>query len=106
VTFPSYSSDADKTVTLMGQSWPAVTATVDPGLPPFDDLGWEVDVDFVLDEGLPFALLGYEVSSIGGGQFQQVLGLLPHRAGRRVRCPAAPEALDELRRRRPELLEH
>ena len=44
----------------MGRDWPAVTATVDLVLPPILDLGWEAETDFVLDEGLPFALLGYE----------------------------------------------
>lgn len=29
-------------------------------LPPFDDLAWDAEVDFVFEEGLPFALLGYE----------------------------------------------
>lgn len=44
----------------MGREWPAVTAPVWFVLQPFDDLGWEAEVDVVLDESLPFGLLGYE----------------------------------------------
>ena len=45
---------------LMGYEWPAITATIQLVLEPFDDLGWEAEADFVLDDGLAFALLGYE----------------------------------------------
>lgn len=44
-------------IDLMGRRWPATTASVSLLLRPFDDLGWEAEVDFVLDEGLPFGLL-------------------------------------------------
>ncbi|MDQ6783076.1 MAG: hypothetical protein M3063_06485 [Actinomycetota bacterium] len=60
IAFPDYPSETDKKVRLMGHEWAAVTAQVDLLLPPFDDLGWEAEVDVVIDEGLPFALLGYE----------------------------------------------
>ena len=60
VEFPRFSSDCNKKITLMGRDWPAVTATVHLVLRPFDDLGWDAEVDFVYDEGLPFGLLGYE----------------------------------------------
>lgn len=60
LVFPAFPSDAATKIKLMGQSWPAITATVHLLLRPFDDMGWEAEVDFVLDEGLPFALLGYE----------------------------------------------
>ncbi len=36
-----------------------MTTTVDLILPPFHDLGWEAEVDSVLDEGLPFRCNGY-----------------------------------------------
>jgi hypothetical protein len=52
--------EATRKVVLMGREWPAVTVPVWFVLQPFDDLGWEAEVDFVLDEGLPFGLLGYE----------------------------------------------
>jgi hypothetical protein len=58
--FPTFPSDAPTRTKLMGQSWPAITETVHLLLRPFDDMGWEAEVDFVLEEGLPFALLGYE----------------------------------------------
>ncbi|MEX2548403.1 MAG: hypothetical protein WD830_11565 [Chloroflexota bacterium] len=44
----------------MGETWAAITATVTLTLRPFDDMAWEAECDFVLKEGLPFALLGYE----------------------------------------------
>jgi hypothetical protein len=60
VEFPKFPSDAPKTLTLMGRAWPAVTETVNMLLRPFEDLGWQAEVDFVLEDDLPFALLGYE----------------------------------------------
>lgn len=45
---------------FLNHSWEAVSQRVTLHLPPFDDLRWEADVDFVLDEGLPFGLLGHE----------------------------------------------
>ena len=60
IEFPDLRSLAPNTVILMGREWPAVPLTVSLDLPPFQDLGWEAEVDFVFDEGLPFALLGYE----------------------------------------------
>lgn len=47
-------------VTLMGRDWPAVRDPVFISLDPFDDQTWDAEVLFVRDEGLPFALLGYE----------------------------------------------
>ncbi|MGH9297644.1 MAG: hypothetical protein ACRDZP_06660 [Acidimicrobiales bacterium] len=44
----------------MGRSWPAVSAEVGLALEPFADMGWSAEVDFLLDEGPPFGLLGYE----------------------------------------------
>lgn len=44
----------------MGRRWPALTVLVLLELPPFTDLAWEAEVDFVLEEGLPFGLLGFE----------------------------------------------
>jgi hypothetical protein len=91
----------------MGQNWPAVTATVDLVLPPFDDLGWEADVDFVLDEGLPFALLGYEgFLNRWAVSFNGYLGYFLIEPVDEFDARQPPEALDELRRRRPELFEH
>lgn len=58
--FPTLPSAAPTKVRLMGHEWPAITATVNLLLPPFSDLGWEAEVDVVVEEGLPFALLGYE----------------------------------------------
>lgn len=60
ITFPLRSWDADTKITIMGHDWPAMTETVSLELPPFRDLGWEAPIDFVVEEGLPFALLGYE----------------------------------------------
>lgn len=60
ISFPAFPSDAEESVILMGHRWPAINQSVDLELPPFADLGWHAPVLFVLDEGLPFALLGLE----------------------------------------------
>ena len=60
IEFPDFPSQAPKKITLMGRDWPAVTDSVELMLRPFTDDRWEAEVDFVLDDGLPFALLGYE----------------------------------------------
>jgi hypothetical protein len=60
LSFPSLRSSAPHKITLMGDDWPAITATATLRLQPFADVTWEADIDFVMDEGLPFALLGYE----------------------------------------------
>jgi hypothetical protein len=52
--------EATTKVILMNNEWPAITEEVEFDLPPFEDLGWTAEVDFVLVEGLPFGLLGYE----------------------------------------------
>lgn len=57
--FPS-AQQADTTIVLMGHEWPAITHVVGLDLPPFEGLHWEAEVDFVLEEGLPFGLLGCE----------------------------------------------
>lgn len=59
IEFPEYPSQADKLITFLGHDWPAMTATVNLVLRPFDD-PWEAEVDFVVEDGLAFALLGYE----------------------------------------------
>lgn len=60
IDFPDYGTQATKQIQLMGHAWPAVTATVNLLLRPFHDMGWAAEIDFVLEEGLPFGLLGYE----------------------------------------------
>lgn len=60
VAFPEGPGASTVNIDLMGRRWAAVTVNVDLMLRPFDDLGWSAPVDFVLDEGLPFGLLGYE----------------------------------------------
>ncbi len=52
--------EAPTKVRLLGQRWPAITATVDLELPPYRDLAWEAGVDFVIEDGLPFGLPGDE----------------------------------------------
>jgi hypothetical protein len=60
INFPDDGDDGDEIIILMGHDWPCVLQTVSLLLPPFEDLGWEAPVRFVLEEGLPFGLLGYE----------------------------------------------
>lgn len=47
-------------VKLMGQDWPAIRECVHLTIDPFRDQTWDADVFFVRDDGLPFAVLGYE----------------------------------------------
>jgi hypothetical protein len=60
IEFPDFPSGADKKIRLMGDIWPAITASIGLTLRPFDDLGWEAEVDFLVDEGLQYGILGYE----------------------------------------------
>jgi len=45
---------------FLNNEWEAISELVTLRLPPFNDLRWEAEVDFVLDEGLPYGLLGHE----------------------------------------------
>jgi hypothetical protein len=45
---------------FLGENWEALPFTVQLTLPPYEDLTWEAEADFVLNEGLPFGLLGHE----------------------------------------------
>jgi hypothetical protein len=45
---------------FLNHEWEAVAHTVTLCLPAFPDLIWEAEVDFVLEEGLSFGLLGLE----------------------------------------------
>ncbi|MDA8044714.1 MAG: hypothetical protein M0Z30_05680 [Actinomycetota bacterium] len=104
VEFPELGFQCPKKIHLMGREWPATTETVSLTLDPFDDLDWDAEVDFVFEEGLPFALLGYEgflnrwaVSFHGhGGYF-----IVEPADGFDERQPA--EVIDGLRQRWPEL---
>jgi hypothetical protein len=49
-----------KTLRFLGDDWEAVACSVTLCLPPFSDLQWDAEVDFVLAEGLPYGLLGLE----------------------------------------------
>ena len=60
IEFPDYGSSCPKKIKLMGRDWPAVTDSVELVLQPFTEDRWTAEVDFVHEEGLPFALLGYE----------------------------------------------
>jgi len=60
IDFPEDEADGDEKVTFLGHDWQCVLRTVTLCLPPFEDLAWDAPVRFVMDDGLPFALLGYE----------------------------------------------
>ena len=60
IDFPPDGSDGEEIVIMLGHRWPCVVKTVTLVLPPFEDLEWDAPVRFSVDEGLPFALLGYE----------------------------------------------
>ncbi|MDQ6783012.1 MAG: hypothetical protein M3063_06150 [Actinomycetota bacterium] len=66
VDFPQYSFEGTKNIRLLGHDWPAISETVTLSLEPFGaDLAWEAEVDFVLEDRLEFAILGYDVASPG-----------------------------------------
>lgn len=49
--FPEFPSDAPKKIRFLGEDWPAISDTVTLEHPPFDDdLAWEAEVDFVLND--------------------------------------------------------
>lgn len=61
IDFPGFDSEASTKITVLGSDWPAVTATVSLQVQPArGSEAWDAEVDFVMTEGLPFALLGYE----------------------------------------------
>lgn len=49
-----------KKIRLLGREWSAFSTTVELQLDVFADMAWTAEVNFVLDEGLRFGLLGYE----------------------------------------------
>lgn len=104
VRFPDVPSKATKQITLLGRNWPAITETVDPLLLPFEDLGWEAEIDFVLDDGLQFALLGYEgFLNRWAVSFNGYLGYGVVEPAEDFDARQPPELLDDLRARWPHL---
>jgi hypothetical protein len=104
VEFPDFHSDADKKIRLMGREWWAITESISLTLRPFDDLGWEAEVDFLMDEGLQYGILGYE------GFLNRWAVSINAYSGYFIVEPAedfesrqSPELLDELRERCPGL---
>ncbi len=88
----------------MGRDWPAVSATVNLLLRPFDDLGWEAEVDFVLDDDLPFALLGYEgFLNRWAVSFNGYLGYVIVEPADDFHSRQPPDVLSELRSQWPHL---
>lgn len=61
IEFPANRTDATKKISILGRESAAISETITLHLPPFDDdLTWDAEVDFVVDEQLSLALLGYE----------------------------------------------
>lgn len=88
----------------MGRQWPAMTEAVTLLLPPFDDLAWDAEVDFVFEEGLPFALLGYEgFLSRWAVSFNGYHGYLIVEPAEEFDERQPPDVLEELRARWPRL---
>lgn len=105
IEFPPFATEAEKTIQLMGRAWPAITHTVNLALRPFEDMGWEAEVDFFLEEGLSFGILGYE------GFLNRWAVSINGYAGYFIVEPAdefderqPPEVLADLRSRWPNLL--
>jgi hypothetical protein len=88
----------------MGDKWSAVTAEVDLVLQPFSELGWAAEVEFVFDEGLPFALLGYEgFLNRWAVSFNGAFGYFLVEQAEDFDCRQPPELLDRLRHEWPQL---
>jgi hypothetical protein len=60
ISLPDLRDPSVETVTMLRHDWPVYCTTVTLTLPPFEDMTWESGVRFALEDGLPFALLGYE----------------------------------------------
>lgn len=98
--------EAPTRVLLMGHEWPAVTHTVTFELQPFPDLGWEAEVDFVLEEGLPFGLLGYEgFLNRWAVTFNAALGYFVIEPAEEFHRRIPPDPYDELQRYFPDEFE-
>ncbi len=90
-------------IDLMGRRWPAITVRLNLVLQPFDDLGWDAEVDFVLDEGLPFGLLGYEgFLNRWAVSFNAYLGYLVVEPVEDFDARIPMDQLEELQRRWPD----
>jgi hypothetical protein len=55
-----YQGPEFKDLAFMSHTWKAFSCSLTLKLPPYEALFWDAEVDFVLDEGLPFGLLGCE----------------------------------------------
>jgi hypothetical protein len=60
ITLPAIPSQTTGKHVFLNREWHSITCDVDLSIRPFDDIAWNAGVDFVIEEGLPFALLGYE----------------------------------------------
>lgn len=60
VDFPEMPYMAPDKLEFLGTTWHAVPLTVTLSIEPFRDIRWEAEVEFIVEEGLPFAILGYE----------------------------------------------
>lgn len=106
IEFPRYRTDASKKIRLLGRDWPAISATVNLALPEFDDdLIWEAEADFLMDEELPFGLLGYEgFLNRWAVTFNAALGYFVIEAADECADRLDQTVLEELHRRHPGLL--
>lgn len=92
-------------VRLMGGLWVAVRESVSMMLEPFEGDSWDADVLFVRDEGLPFALLGYEgFLNRWAVSFNGALGYFTVESADDFHRRQGPEVTEVLRREWPHLL--
>jgi hypothetical protein len=106
IEFPRYRTDATKKIRLLGGDWAAITETVTLKLLPFDDdLTWEAEVDFLIEEQLSFALLGYEgFLNRWAVTFNAAFGYFVIEPADQYAEDLDPAVLEELRRRYPGLM--
>jgi hypothetical protein len=60
IEFPSPLTPGLPSHKLLGDLWVATREFVHLVFPPFHESGWDAEVDFLLDEGLPFGVLGLD----------------------------------------------
>lgn len=96
---------APQKLKLLNHEWPAVAVTVGLTLEPFEDQAWDAEVLFVRDEGLPFALLGYEgFLTLWAVSFNGALGYFTVEPSDECHQRQPPVVVERLRSKWPHLI--
>jgi hypothetical protein len=60
ITLPDSISKTTGKHTFLGSEWHSVTHEIELRIRPYSEITWIADIDFVVEDELPFALLGHE----------------------------------------------